>query len=466
MVTPQTLLQVLPAFKNKSRVIEDNQDVNDIINEVYDSHIAFSADYDRIYQFFDTGGIISICRSLFDFCKSYIPYKVETEADQTSRSPSAILSLGNGDCKHYATFIGGVLSAIARNTGRKINWVYRFANYDYFSDVPGHVFVVVTDGGRDLWIDPVLASFNQRLNPVSYIDDKIPDKMLTRISGIEKANIDPLADLLSHPGVSEILQGADLSTNVPSDLAIALKTLMAAGIMNQWGQVDTEKLGDLITSMPDATDLVNAVSVIQDYVSANKVGGWFDDAFKFIQHNAAILGMQVPRAAFLGLVRLNAFGYATKLDRALSYDDSHAKLADLWERAGGKFSELVNSIGIGVKKKAILTGIDGATGCNCSGVGCMNKNSIGCAETVSAAACLIVSAALIVSAIMPIITSLLKKHNDPAASIPSTGIDPATGLPIGTSTGGGILAWLQSNPIIVIAGVIVVGYLITQKKTA
>lgn len=183
-VNANALLSVLPPFTNKSVLIESVQEVPDIISEVVNAHKYFAKDYDSIYQFFNSDSIEKICRNLFQFCKENIGYIVETEEEQTTKSPSAMLAMGYGDCKHYAAFIAGILDAIRRNTGRKIDWRYRFGSYDYFNSDPGHVFVVVTDGKKDFWIDPVLNRFDERgIRPVSFTDKKIL-MPLYRVSGI------------------------------------------------------------------------------------------------------------------------------------------------------------------------------------------------------------------------------------------------------------------------------------------
>src|SRR5574343_226987 len=182
MVDKKTLLKHLPPFNDKSVLIIDEQDTEDIMEEIYKCHSLYASDYDKIYKFFDTGNIVNDAKTLFDFCKKNIAYTLEKEEDQTSRSASAILTLGNGDCKHYAQFIGGVISAIKRNTGAKWTWFYRYGNYDVFNDAPGHVFIVIKVNGNEYWIDPVLNEFNKRYpEPVSYIDEKIKEKMLSRI---------------------------------------------------------------------------------------------------------------------------------------------------------------------------------------------------------------------------------------------------------------------------------------------
>lgn len=191
MASVDQLLGVLPPFTNEMVLIESVQEVPDIIKEVIESHKYFADDYNHIWEFFYTGSIEQTCRKLFKFCKENIDYVVESENKQTTKSPAAMLGLGHGDCKHYAGFIAGVLSAIARNTGEKIDCVYRFASYDHFNSEPGHVFVVVMDKKNSWWIDPVLGSFDERLEPAFFIDKKISTMPLYRVSGIGQPSGSP-----------------------------------------------------------------------------------------------------------------------------------------------------------------------------------------------------------------------------------------------------------------------------------
>jgi hypothetical protein len=184
MAEVSDLLGVLPPFTNQSILIESVQEVADIIQEVEAAHNYFAFDYENIYQFFQSGSLKETCERLFDFCKENVRYEIEGQRSQSTKSPAALLAMGYGDCKHYAGFIAGVLSAISRNTGHKINWCYRFASYDFFNDEPGHVFVVVKDGKDSYWIDPVLSGFDERLEPTYFIDKKVSLMPLYRVSGI------------------------------------------------------------------------------------------------------------------------------------------------------------------------------------------------------------------------------------------------------------------------------------------
>lgn len=196
-VSADSLLAVLPPFNNKSVLIESVQGVPDIIREVVEAHKYFSEDYDHIYQFFYNDSVERICRNLFRFCKENVQYDVESENEQTTKSPSALLAMGYGDCKHYAGFIAGVLDSIGRNTGRALDWSYRFASYDHFNSEPGHVFVVVKSRDKEFWIDPVLEDFDFRYEPVYIVDKKIISMPLYRVSGIGQVESSPSNEFFS-----------------------------------------------------------------------------------------------------------------------------------------------------------------------------------------------------------------------------------------------------------------------------
>lgn len=191
----EVLLQRLPAYSNRSLTIAKNQTVGDIVQEVLAAHQAFATDYDAIAYDFDHGNDVDTAKILFSFLKNNVRYKVESEAKQTTKSPAAILATQTGDCKHYSGFIGGVLDALKRS-GRKINWHYRFASYNVLDSLPGHVFVVLNENGKEYWIDPVLNTFNERLEP-TYILDKKPKQMLQRISGVSVNQVQEFLSLVS-----------------------------------------------------------------------------------------------------------------------------------------------------------------------------------------------------------------------------------------------------------------------------
>lgn len=153
-VSKNIVLSKLPRFTDEWVKVIDRQDVSDIIDLIIQRHTDYAADYDKIGPLFIGRNLQDTCDNLVNFCAANIQYKEESEARQSVASPAAIISIGRGDCKHYASFIGGCLDAIARATGKPIKWYYCFASYDILQPVPYHVFVIVEDKGTEIYCDP------------------------------------------------------------------------------------------------------------------------------------------------------------------------------------------------------------------------------------------------------------------------------------------------------------------------
>jgi hypothetical protein len=187
MVSKQRVLSLLPPFKNEYKLVTWRQNTRRLTKEIIRAHEQYETDYDLIYKLFDCNNVYETCRGLWDFCKYNIPYTVESEEEQSVKSPAAILTNGQKtDCKHYSLFIGGVLGAIKANENDPWEWCYRFVSYDASEEI-GHVFVVVKTGSAEIWIDPVLTGFNQKKQPTYYID-KQPAMALYSISGMNEGN--------------------------------------------------------------------------------------------------------------------------------------------------------------------------------------------------------------------------------------------------------------------------------------
>lgn len=140
-------------------------------------HKKNEADCLRICKMFWRGSARETAKYLFDFCKGNIDYKEEDVDNQSVKSITGILTEGKGDCKHYSQMIVGICTALER-MGYPISAKYRFAIYN---DRPnekgvktGHVFAVVMDRGKEIWVDPVLSSFDQRTPMYIKHFDKVP----------------------------------------------------------------------------------------------------------------------------------------------------------------------------------------------------------------------------------------------------------------------------------------------------
>lgn len=105
------------------------------------------------------------------------------------------------------------------------------------------------------------------------------------------------------------------------------------------------------------------------------------------------LALAVPRRSFRTLVAINLHGLATKLSKAVAKNPDAVK--SKWEKLGGKYPQLLQSINKGKKRKRIL-GINGVE----------PVMDMGAAETIGAApalAAVIAAATPIVAAIAPLL---------------------------------------------------------------
>lgn len=189
MVNKNVIIGKLTPFTGKKNVVQYNQDANDIIAGILNTHEKYKTEYDKIYQYFIGNDLEETTYNVWNFLKVNVPYFIEPEETQYLKSPSGILST-KSDCKSYALFSNGVMDAIRRNEGWDFDVSYRFASYDPFDKTPQHVFSVVTNEGNETWIDPVLDSYNQHKQPYFYKDKKIKNMALVALSGI--GQYDPL----------------------------------------------------------------------------------------------------------------------------------------------------------------------------------------------------------------------------------------------------------------------------------
>lgn len=84
---------------------------------------------------------------------------------------------------------------------------------------------------------------------------------------------------------------------------------------------------------------------LSEFLSKKHKGGFFKGLKK--------VGLSVPRNAFLGLVKLNVFGLASKLQKTID-KGKEEKLRKLWhDDFGGNFNKLKTAISQGKKKKAL-----------------------------------------------------------------------------------------------------------------
>jgi hypothetical protein len=159
------LITALAGTERPRILVVDEQTSDDIIQEVCKAHKEHARDYDRIAKYFAGGSVYQISERLWDFCKDQLYYKVESASVQNVGCPYWILTHGVIDCKNFASFIAGVLDALKRQ-GLRVVWEFRFISdrvFSLFDRDPDHVFVVVNPSTQDIWVDPVLGTFNEHI---------------------------------------------------------------------------------------------------------------------------------------------------------------------------------------------------------------------------------------------------------------------------------------------------------------
>lgn len=187
-MSPDILLQYLPPFTGRREVIKVDQSVPDIIREICQAHNKYKKHYQLIYPYFIGGGVKETASNVWNFLKKNSDYVIEPDSMQTVKTPAAILATapkkyGGNDCKNLALFSAGILDQYRQATGENFDLYFRFAGYNG-RDI-SHVFTVVKKDGKEIWIDPVLNSFNSRDHiPTRYKDKKIDKMSLVGLSGV------------------------------------------------------------------------------------------------------------------------------------------------------------------------------------------------------------------------------------------------------------------------------------------
>jgi len=194
MVSKSAVLQKLAPFKNFKKVVSTDQTVTDIIDGIVNTHYQYADEYDKISNYFVGESELETARNIWNFLKSNVPYYIESNNNQTLRSPSAIVAMP-GDCKSYALFANGVLDSLNRKGIFQVPLAFRFAGYKNNTREPQHVFAVMYPGTKkEIWIDPVLARFNEKRQPSFYKDKKIKMALIA-LSGVHNSPTDKRTEM-------------------------------------------------------------------------------------------------------------------------------------------------------------------------------------------------------------------------------------------------------------------------------
>lgn len=171
MPTKGQILSALNAGLEVPVILVDDQDVNDIIRYLKVKHSACERMYDKIAKFFEEDSLEETGYGLWEFLRSNLTYHEESIKVQKLSNPATILARGYSDCKGYSLFIGGVLGALNRR-GWGFDWCYRYVPSSIMDMSLGHVFVVIDPKGENIWVDPVLGTFDQHYLYLNHQDQR------------------------------------------------------------------------------------------------------------------------------------------------------------------------------------------------------------------------------------------------------------------------------------------------------
>lgn len=351
------LLQQLKPYSGRKVLVTTNQSTNDIMKELLKAHSENASEYDKICNQFWTGNEKRTLRKIFDYCKKNIRYEIEPDELQTVKSPSAIIAQGKGDCKHYASFCNGLISAINRKYGTNMNNVFRFAGYNIGATEPQHVYCAVrlSDDKTTIILDPVLDSYNDE-KPATFIKDKeamlyrisgtgttIQNTMLAKHSAQEMTKINSVLNALPFELKSIFKKGFSLFSKYNNGLIPLNKSIegWTADVLEKSGmKADANKLRDYWLK---SGRFQKNTTIDQDI----KKG--IDKAASDIRELALKVTLAPTRNAFLLLVKANVFGLAVKLARAWNAGE-RSKIEGMWiNNFGGAGSSLQKAIKDGVK---------------------------------------------------------------------------------------------------------------------
>jgi len=294
MAEKYSILGRLKPFQNKRNLILNNQNVPDIMKAMLNAHSIYASEYDKICMDFYAGSDIASAKKVYNFLKDHIKYTIDSENNQQIMSPAGILSIGKNDCKNYALFIVGVLDGLKRKGMLNGTPFFRFASYRMFDEMPHHVFAVLkTKNGKEIFIDPVLPTFNNRKKYFHKID-KLPNMAMYSVSGLD----------------------------------------------NQIGLFKSKKNKAAAAAQASTESGQKAAAAAAAVQSKGK------------KKIVLKIALAPSRGAFLSLVGLNFMGLATKLKKA--FDDHADKTASWWKNLGGNPNELLRKTNQGSVKKRLL----------------------------------------------------------------------------------------------------------------
>jgi hypothetical protein len=182
------ILKKLPPYNGDRKILIHEQSLSNVIDGIVKAAHQYGNQYNNIWQFFIGSTLKDTANNVWKFLKKNSDYVIEADDKQSIKSPAAIIvtgkkQYGGNDCKNFSLFTAGVLNSYRQATGNDFDLFLRFAGYN--GGALQHVFVVIKKNNTEIWVDPVLNSFDDRTEqPTSIKDYKIEKMALISVSGV------------------------------------------------------------------------------------------------------------------------------------------------------------------------------------------------------------------------------------------------------------------------------------------
>ncbi len=355
-----------PATDGRNTVNRRNAFNADIIEVLESNYPAAVRNVKEFAQRFRGATDEQIAHNVWNFLRTKIRYKRDPAHRQLIRMPGRFISDSEGDCKSFSLSACSILS----NLGFKTS--FRYTSYSD-SNVPTHVYCIAEKNGRKFIVDGVYHTFNAE-KPYTYKTDHTMN--IETLSGTEtrrqfnvndKNHLQQVFNRLRNKNslVAKLIQkrlstdnskinySADQLQRYKMRLQTKLQTatvpFVRALIQDELNKVNANDVRGGIFGTGEDHEIGKLKLGKRLKKGLKKVGAGIKKVGKGLKK----IGLAPNRTAFLGLVRLNIKGLATKLKNS-----NQSKLKSTWEKLGGSYGSLQSAFNKGATKKA-LGGIEG-----------------------------------------------------------------------------------------------------------
>jgi hypothetical protein len=358
---------------------------SDIITTIHNNVPAATKQMKEVAQTFNKGNEMETARAIWNFLKKEIKYVKDPDGYQNIKLPGRFVATGSGDCKSYSLFTASILENL------NIPYSFRYTSYG-INPTPQHVYIV-TDSG--IIIDGVWNKFNSEKAYTSKKDYKMK---IQTLSGIGCNSCDDISSPFSRslrssvrstvrskrtkamprtavqtarsfaqPGLTRTATSVanqsrrikPRTTNLqpmPLGSVVMIGNTMPVGNIFKKGAKavkkgaqNLKKAAVKVQDKAKSTGLVKAAAKVQTKAKNTgivRAAAKLQDRVK--KEGGKVITLAAPRRAYRTLVSINFRGFATQLNK------NRAKAGEIFEKQGGKASELFQSIDKGIKRKAIF----------------------------------------------------------------------------------------------------------------